>query len=186
MDEANFEETLKEMNKLVLGSSEISKEQFEQILATHEQFLLNGGAGGRWETFYIKNLIFGVYQHQGKTEQQAMLNFKNLKNMELENIKLPYANCSGVMCKDKSWAGSDLEGCLFVDSVLTNCSFENCDLSAADFSRSDMRNCNFKGAILNHTDFERCDLTGADFRGAKMISTALFKNTILAQTLMDL
>ena len=181
----NFESTRQEMKRLVLNSKLISQEGFDKILEDHDTFLLQGGAGGTWDTFYIKNLIFGVYLKPKPNQgTQAKLCFNNLAEIELKNISIPYADCSAILCENKDWSGADLEGSLFIDSILNHCSFENADLYGADFSRSDMKNCNFQGASLIKTDFENCDLSGANFKGAQIDASTLFKNANLEGAIM--
>ena len=185
----NFEETRQSMKNLVEEAKPILGQEFEEILLDHDIFLQNGGAGGHWATFYIKNLIFGVYKGVNtdniKGGKQAKLCFKSLQEISLEEIRLPYADCAAVYAIKKNWNNADLEGCLFIDSILNNSSFEQTDLYAADFSRSEMRHCSFKGANLSKTDFEDCDLTGADFRGAMIDATTSFKNAILTDAKLD-
>jgi uncharacterized protein YjbI with pentapeptide repeats len=188
---ATFEETRQTMRELALRAKKISESEFEEKMELHHQFLNENGAGGRWETFYIDNLIFGVYTNtnvsndQVMRDKQANLCFYNLNDIDLLGIRLQYANCAGVKAEAKSWNEADLEGSLFIDSVLPNCSFQYADLYAVDFSRSDMRNCNFRGASLIQTDFENCDLSGCDFRGAQMDNTTKFKGAILNDALFD-
>jgi uncharacterized protein YjbI with pentapeptide repeats len=188
---ATFEETRQTMRELVLKANKITVAEFEEKIEQHNQFLNGGGAGGYWETFYIENLIFGTYLgisaivDQPLRDKQANLCFYDLNDIDLLGIRLQYANCAGVKAEAKSWNEADLEGSLFIDSVLPNCSFQYADLYAADFSRSDMRNCNFRGASLVQTDFENCDLSGCDFRGAQIDPTTKFKGAILRDAIFD-
>ncbi|MDX2303113.1 MAG: pentapeptide repeat-containing protein [Microscillaceae bacterium] len=182
----NLECTRLAMKQMVLESQPISIEEFNKVLEAHDTFLLYGGAGGVWETFYIKNMIFGVYRGPNPAQgTQAKLGFHDLREIQLTGIVLPYADCSAILCLDKNWSRADLEGSLFIDSILNNCSFQDSDLYGADFSRSEMKHCNFRGANLLKTDFENCDLSGSDFRGAKIDQSTLFKNAILENVLMD-
>lgn len=189
MNTLSFEETRQAMRQILLEESkQISQEDFNAILQNHWIYIQSGGAGGYWETFYIDNLIFGSYRnptHQEIEGEQAKLNFRNLELVDLTAVKLAYADCAAIICTDKKWDNADLEGTLFIDSVLTNCSFQDADLNAADFSRSDLRNCKFGGANLIKTDFENCDLTGADFRGASIDDTTSFKNAVMTDVKMD-
>jgi uncharacterized protein YjbI with pentapeptide repeats len=183
-----FEETRQAMRDLVAKCKKISQSDFEHILAQHQKFLSSGGAGGKWETFYITNLIFGTYRN-GLTSavegKQAKINFYDLAEIELMGVRLQYADCAGIKAENKSWAESDLEGSLLIDSILPNCDFRHSDLFGADFSRSDMRNCDFRGASLIETDFENCDLSNADFRGAQIDQTTKFKGAILVGAKFD-
>lgn len=184
----NFEETRQSMRQLVASSQKIDLNTFESILEQHQKFLSSGGAGGRWDTFYITNLIFGAYRNglTAATEgKQAKINFYDLNDLDLLGIRLQYADCAGIKAEHKSWAEADLEGSLFIDSILPYCDFRNADLYAADFSRSDMRNCDFRGASLIETDFENCDLSYADFRGAQIDQSTKFKGAILVGTKFD-
>lgn len=182
----NFESTRQAMQQLVLNANPITQAGFNKILEDHETFLLHGGAGGTWDTFYIKNLIFGVYLKPKPNQgTQAKLGFRNLLEVHLTNITLPYADCAAILCENKDWSGADLEGSLFIDSILNNCSFENADLYGADFSRAALKNCNFQGASLIKTDFENCDLSGANFTGAQIDSTTHFKNANLEGAIME-
>lgn len=185
----NFDETRDSMKHLVEEAKPILTKEFDEILLDHDMFLQNGGAGGHWATFYIKNLIFGVYKGVNtdniKGGKQAKLCFKNMQEVDLMHIRLPYADCAAIYAVKKDWSGADLEGSLFIDSILNNCSFDKADLYATDFSRSEMRNCSFKGTSLVNADFEDCDLTGSDFRGAKIDQSTSFKNAILKNAKMD-
>jgi uncharacterized protein YjbI with pentapeptide repeats len=186
MASVTFEETRKAMKETVLNAENLSQEDFLDMLENHEKFLSSGGAGGRWETFYIDHLTFGVYKDaEGEQGKQAHLSFRDLSALHLEGISMPYGNCAAILCVGKNWEGSDLEGCLLIDSILNDCNFQNADLYAADFSRSEMRNCDFRGASLIKADFENCDLTGADFRGAQIDDSTSFKNAMMDNVLRD-
>lgn len=176
------------MRQLVLKARPIDQETFLELLARHDEFLATGGAGGHWQTFYLSNLIFGVYRNDPGINpggKQMVLNFYDLSALSLQEISLAYANCAGILCQESNWDKADLEGSLFIDSILNNCSFAQADLYAADFSRSEMRACNFRGANCLHTDFENCDLTGSDFRGAKTNAHTSFKGAVLADCQFD-
>ncbi len=185
---SSFEQTRQAMKEMICTAPVLSEEAFGEILVQHHIFLEHGGAGGYWETFYIKNLIFGVYRQSNPNEpkgEQAKLSFNNLKEINLAGISLSYADCAGVYAPQCHWTEADLEGSLFVDSILNGCSFQKADLYAADFSRSDMRNCDFRGASLLKTDFENCDLSGSDFRGCQIDRRTRFKNAILVGVKRD-
>jgi len=186
---ADFTKTQKAVKNSVREAKLMTKDKFEEILKKHQEFLQAGGAGGYWETFYIKNLIFGTYKQDTNQNEvpdtQAKLSFHNLRDIDLEEIVLPYANCASINADSKNLQGADLEGSLFIDSIFNNSSFDEADLYAADFSRSEMRYCTFRGANLVKTDFENCDLTGADFRGATIDDSTLFKNAIMDNVLRD-
>ena len=175
-------ETYQAMQRLVKEESKrISVEEFETVLRDHDKFLQNGGAGGQWRTYYIKNLIYGVYAGPTSVSEgkQAKLSFKKMAALDLRGIALPYADCASLHAPNQEWTAADLEGSLLIDSWLDNCSFESADLYAVDFSRSLMQNCNFRGASLIGVDFENCDLRGADFSEAQIDESTSFKNAML-------
>ncbi len=186
MEKQTFEETRQNVHKMVQQAKPITEKAFDEIMMNHLKFLEKGGAGGSWKTFYIDDLIFGSYQHEGEiaTELQAVLAFHDLSQMRLSGIRLSYSNCATVSCQASDWSHADLEGALFIDSLLNSCSFEYADLTGADFSRSEMKYCSFRGANLRNTDFENCDLTGADFELAHIDETTMFKNAILTNAKM--
>lgn len=183
---ADFQETRQKVRELVQGADKITPQEFQKKQQAHADFLQSGGAGGYWETFYIEGMIFGVYRGAGAGEgEQMKVNFRDLSEIDLSNITLPYADLASSKAPNKNWENADLEGSLLIDSILDNCNFEGADLYAADFSRSSMRNANLRGASLIDTDFENCDLTGADLRGASIDETTKFKNAILDDVKRD-
>ncbi|HAI76165.1 MAG TPA: hypothetical protein DCM08_07935 [Microscillaceae bacterium] len=182
----SFDETRAAMIQLVKNASEISADEFWDKHAQHQQFLLQGGAGGRWNTYYIKDLIFGVYDlnlDKAIAELQLQLSFKDLRQLDLRRISMMYANCSGVLASGQNFSEANLEGSLFTDSMLNQVIFRKANLQGADFSRSEMSGCDLREACLWHTDFENCDLTGTDLRGAQMNEHTSFKNAILADVI---
>ncbi|NJL13884.1 MAG: pentapeptide repeat-containing protein [Microscillaceae bacterium] len=185
---SDFAQVRESMRQLVQMSRPIERETFEELLCQHDTFLATGGAGGHWQTFYLSNLIFGVYRNDldlSPAGKQMVLNFYDLSALSLHEISLAYANCAGLLCQGGNWERADLEGSLFIDSILNNCSFAQADLYAADFSRSEMKACDFRAANCCHTDFEDCDLTGSDFRGAKADALTSFKGAVLYDCQFD-
>lgn len=182
----SFDETRAAMIQLVKNASEISAEEFWDKHAQHQQFLLQGGAGGRWNTYYIKDLIFGVYDlnlDKAIAELQMQLSFKDLRQLDLRGVSLMYANCSGALASGQNFSEANLEGTLFTDSMLNQTIFRQANLQGVDFSRSEMRSADLRDACLWYTDFENCDLTGADLRGAQTNELTSFKNAILAEVI---
>ncbi len=183
---ADLAETRIAVRELVLKSTIFNADQFQEMMLEHQIYIQNGGAGGSWETFYIQNLIFGSYKgpkiNAGK---QMKINFRNVQDLDLRSITLIYADCASLLGLEKNWENADLEGSLFIDSLLNGSSFKNADLCAADFSRSEMRGCNFQGANLIKTDFENCDLSNADFSNARIDKSTSFKNAILENAKFD-
>ena len=186
METLSFEQTRAKVRELVFRAQSIDIKKFEEICLRHMKFLETGGAGGSWKTYYINELIYGAYQHEGSpnTDLQASFFFYDLSVMPLSGIRLQYSNCATILCQAADWSHADLEGTLFIDSILNSCSFEYADLYAADFSRSEMKYCNFRGANLHKADFEDCDLTGADFENARIDDTTNFKGAILVNAKM--
>lgn len=181
-------EVSSEVKQKVRQSPLLAKEEFLQIMAQHDVFLENGGAGGSWQTFFINNLIFGVYQAPVNKKipgKQAKLGFYNLQNLDFRGISLPYADCAAILSESQCWDGADLEGSLFVDSLLQGSSFRGADLWGVDFSRSELQNCDFREARLHQADFQDCNLSGSDFRGAVLDAQTQFKDAILDQVRMD-
>lgn len=181
MENQTFETTRQNVHKLLEQANPIEEQTFEEKCMNHLKFLEKGGAGGHWETFYITDLIFGNYRHEGdvNTDLQAHFAFRDLSQMPLSGVRLSYSNCATISCQASDWSHADLEGALFIDSLLNSCSFEYADLTGADFSRSEMKYCSFRGANLHNTDFENCDLTGSDLEFAHVDETTKFKGAIL-------
>jgi uncharacterized protein YjbI with pentapeptide repeats len=186
METQSFETTRQNVYKLVQEAKPIDEKIFDEKCLQHLKFLEKGGAGGHWDTFYITDLIFGTYRHEGDAPKdlQASFVFFNLSDMRLSGMRLPYSNCATIHCQAADWSHADLEGTLFIDSILNSCSFEYADLTSADFSRSEMKYCSFRGANLHNTDFENCDLTGADFEFAHIDETTKFKGANLTNAKM--
>lgn len=186
MNTQPFAQTRQNVHSLVQQSKTITEQEFTDICLNHLKFLEKGGAGGSWQTFYITDLLFGSYQHEGDAniELQGNFAFRDLSDMRLSGIRLSYANCATILCQANDLSHADLEGALFIDSVLNSCSFEYADLTSADFSRSEMKYCSFRGANLHNTDFEDCDLTGADLEFAHIDETTKFKGANLSNAKM--
>lgn len=168
---------------------------FITTIENHKKFLESGKEGGKWEILSLtEDLILAIYinplpsnqpKPNANPKDQAILCLYDLEKLELKNINLNYANCAQVYAEKKDWSYSNLEGSLFVDSILNECVFKNTNLNGVDFSRSDMINCDFKGASLKHADFENCNLTGANFKGCIIDDETSFRNAILENAIFD-
>ncbi len=143
--------------------------QLEEIVAAHHQFLNNGGAGGRWKTFHVSGLVFGVYIG-GKSEKGVQANFeqKKLSSLSLDTIGLvlPFTTFIGMYAKYQDFSEADFSYSIFTDAMLEKAIFAEANLEYCDFSRANLRGVSFMNANLKGVDFENCDLTNADFRGA--------------------
>ncbi len=143
--------------------------QLDEIVEKHHHFLSTGGAGGRWKTFHVSGLIFGVYTGAKSSEgQQANFEQKRLSDSSLDTIGLllPFTNFCALYGKYQDFSEADLRYSLFTDAMLEKAIFADANLEYCDFSRANLRGVSFMNANLKGVDFENCDLTGADFRGA--------------------
>jgi BTB/POZ domain-containing protein KCTD9 len=82
-----------------------------------------------------------------------------------------YSNFSfrQIRAKRTAFMFSDLRGCDFSDSVLTDCDFTFANLQNCNFSGAVITNCIFRHANLKRVNFSDadtilCDFTGAEFR----------------------
>ena len=76
------------------------------------------------------------------------------------------------------WAGRDLSGCNFQNSVLQWVSFSNCKLVGADFSNALIEWSIFSNADLTKTDFTSADVWSSAFNSAILDNTS-FRNANL-------
>jgi len=74
----------------------------------------------------------------------------------------------GVNLDNTNWAGEDLKGVAFQQSVVRSANFEKAQLRTASFFDADLSNSNFKEADMSEVNLEMADLTGADLTGADL------------------
>ncbi len=160
------------MRSLAMSGDPINRTQLMDTLAMHHLFLENGGAGGRWKSLLVKDIVIGIYEGPESDEgEQANFERLNLTKVDLSALILPFANFCACFAPQVTFAGADLTSSLFTDAALEKTDFRNCKLSRSDFSRADLRQADFRNATLIGVDFENCDLSAADFRGARMEHT---------------
>jgi uncharacterized protein YjbI with pentapeptide repeats len=175
---------------LLTAGEPMAPDEFQAVLAAHQEFIHSGGAGGRWETVVTDDnpdsgVVFGVYLDAKATAgEQADLGHQRLEGLDLKGVALPYADLTGCVCMHQDLTGADLRGSLCIDADLTGTNFAKARLARTDFSRSELAGCNFRGADLTNADFENANLTGADLRGAKLASTR-FTNAVMERVLRD-
>lgn len=147
----------------------ITQDTLIERIEAHHHFLSTGGAGGRWKTFHVSGLVFGVYTGaKSEKGQQANFEQQNLSSTTLDTIgsTLPFTTFIGMYAKYQDFSESDLSYSIFTDAMLEKAIFADSNLEYSDFSRANLRHVSFMNANLKGVDFENCDLTGADFRGA--------------------
>ena len=74
----------------------------------------------------------------------------------------------GVNLDNTNWAGEDLRGVAFQQSVVRSANFEKSNLRTASFFDADLSNSNFKDAKMGQVNLEMADLTGADLTNADL------------------
>lgn len=150
------------------------QELLQKMMEEHHEFLASGGAGGKWKTLQVTDIVIGFYEfeYQG-TAQQANFEKMNLTKIELKNMEFPFSNFCGVFAPSINFESANLSYSLFTDSTLLEASFQNSRLRNVDFSRSDLSGVDFSGADLSGADFENCILKNANFEGARF-TTARF------------
>lgn len=166
------------MMEALLEAEGMKLEDVQQLLKSHQEFLENGGSGGRWEPMVTggdeeTGIVFGVYLGP-KTDSGNQANFahKRLDGLPLQNnVNLSCAHLCGVSCRGVNFQCANLSGSYATDSDFEGVNFQSANLSGVDFSRCNLKSCNFQGADLTGTDFENADLTNSDLRGAKLDGT---------------
>jgi uncharacterized protein YjbI with pentapeptide repeats len=145
----------------------LNKDRIVQILEAHHSFLVSGGAGGRWKTLQVGDLVIGLYDSNNTGNgEQAIFERMNLTKISFNKLALPFANFCGVFATETDFSFSDLSYSLFTDATLEGANFEGANLRKVDFSRSNLKEAKFINANLYGVDFENCDLSNADFTGA--------------------
>merc|ERR1712050_484728 len=74
----------------------------------------------------------------------------------------------GVNLDNTNWAGENLKGVAFQQSVVRSANFEGSNLRTASFFDADLSNSRFKDADLSECNLEMADLTGADLTNADL------------------
>ena len=79
----------------------------------------------------------------------------------------------GVNLDNTNWAGEDLSGVAFQQSVVRSANFEGANLKTASFFDADLANSNFKDANMAQTSLEMADLTDADLTNADLTEACM-------------
>jgi uncharacterized protein YjbI with pentapeptide repeats len=170
-----------QIQALAAAAKPFTNEQLIEAVALHHLFLAMGGAGGKWRVAAIEGWTVGVYSIAPPKEgQQLHFEGKNLRLLDLRDLRLPFANFCGCCATGTAFAKGDFSYSLFADALLDTADFQQAKLCGCDFSRASLRGANFGGADLSGTDFEHCDLTGACFTRAKLLGSN-FAGAILEQ-----
>lgn len=74
----------------------------------------------------------------------------------------------GVNLDNTNWAGENLKGVAFQQSVVRSANFEKANLRTASFFDADLSNSVFKDAQMQEINLEMADLTGADLTNADL------------------
>uniref|UniRef100_A0A7S4I9M5 Pentapeptide repeat-containing protein n=1 Tax=Prymnesium polylepis TaxID=72548 RepID=A0A7S4I9M5_9EUKA len=74
----------------------------------------------------------------------------------------------GVNLDNTEWAGEDLKGVAFQQSVVRSANFKGADLRTASFFDADLSNSNFKDAKMAEVNLEMADLTNTDLTNADL------------------
>ena len=100
----------------------------------------------------------------------------------------PGSDLSGKIIRNAILSDANLDGSLFVDSVMPRCDFSRSKLNGCDFSGAKLRNSNFARAELKnsdfidadlaYTDFFSADLSGADLRGANLYGSSFLMSDL--------
>lgn len=179
-----------QMQAKAVASPAITPEDLQAITQSHHEFLRSGGIGGKWQSYHLGGLVFGIYINPNPSKNsskgvQALLERRNFSgtpdqpnDLNTKYLELPFANLCGCYAKAQDFEGADISHSFVTDAMLQGASFEQAQLQYCDFSRSNLRNVNFRNAQLHYCDFENCDLSNADFTGATW-DNARFNGAIL-------
>ena len=74
----------------------------------------------------------------------------------------------GVNLDGTEWAGENLKGVAFQQSVVRSANFAGANLFTASFFDADLANSNFKGANMAQCNLEMADLSNVDLTGADL------------------
>ena len=88
----------------------------------------------------------------------------------------------GVNLDNTNWAGENLKGVAFQQSVVRSANFEAANLKTASFFDADLSNSNFKDAQMAEVNLEMADLTGADLTNA--VRSAFVARTLLTSSIV--
>lgn len=164
---------------MAMASVPFTNTEIQQALLAHKQFLDSGGAGGRFERLQVAGLPLNVYISNGSVGKHLEWRHKQVpRGSSITNADFSYADLSGCMCENVTFAGSVFKGALLTDSFFAGASFEGASMVDTDFTGCDLTNVSFKNADLRNADFEIANCTGADFTGANLAG-ASFKGTNL-------
>lgn len=98
-----------------------------------------------------------------------------------------YLDCSSFNEADLSWAQ-------FIRVSMYETGFENCHMEGTDFSWADLGECNFsnvnlsrarfRNATFSQTSFKNANLSYADLTGARKFDSCVCQGTIFYETIM--
>lgn len=167
------------IRSLAENSDPLEKQDIEDILNLHKQFLESGGAGGKWNIMQLSGLPMNIYNKDGESGKQIVMRSKAIaKGLDLTDQNISYADLSGVIAEEINFNNSKFDGSMATNAFFAKSSFIGASLVGADFTESDLQGVSFENADLTNADFEICNLMGADFTGAK-IKGASFKGANL-------
>ncbi len=169
-----------EMQEFAKKSLPLQQEELQYMCRQHHLFLSSGGVGGSWRMLSVTGTVVAIYASRISDTQgrQAQLDMKNLSQLQLQEIDLPFSSWVAAFARYQDFSDADLHGSIFCDASLANCIFADANLEQVDFSRAYLQKASFMNANLKNADFENCNLTGADFRGA-ILDGAIFKGANL-------
>lgn len=84
----------------------------------------------------------------------------------------------GVNLDNTNWAGENLKGVAFQQSVVRSANFEKCNLETASFFDADLSKSNFKDANMVQANLEMADLSDADLTNVDL-TNAYFTGAVL-------
>lgn len=139
---ADYEYKDKRMHQVV-GSLKFKNTRIENIDFSHANI-----QNTEWKNCLFKNVKF----HSTQMEQLRVTNC-NFENVEFLNTRLSYSHLnirtgkkSGSF-KNVTFKKSNLNETRFSFPTIEDCSFEDCNLYAADFDGSRLKNCKFIGEV---------------------------------------
>ena len=151
--------------------SEITKEELEDILKSHEIWLGSDGKEGK--KAILKRVNLKKIDLRGRDLRKI-----DMRQSDLAFCKLDDANLAGATISDVNFFKSSLNRCNFSGANAPNSNFSGVKANGAKFQAANVRSTCFTHASLEDSDFNSATLNQADLRNSVLDGANLRKTKL--------
>lgn len=157
----------------------MDKDQLDNAIALHAQWLASGGQQGRRAEFEdadlrqadLRGVDLSYANLAGANFERAELAGAKLANANLSSVALGYANLT-----DASLVSANLERAIAIGADFTRADLTQANLSAARLDYGVLRDTTVESAVAKNARLVHCDITGTRFNKTDL-QTANLKHT---------